>query len=425
MTALLLFGGLFVFLLLRVPVPFALALGCLAALLWQGDITLMLIAQRTANSLDHFALLAVPLFILVGQILSHGRCGQTLVYFSQRLVGSVTGGLAQANVLASMFFGGISGAATADTAAIGSVMIPMMVRAGYDAPFSTVVTVTSSIIGIIVPPSIDLILFGWISGTSITELFAGGLIPGTLVGIALMGLSYVISRRRGYRSEELFSWRELGKSFLSALPVLVMPLLILGGIFGGIFTATEAAAIAFVYGVIITTIVYKDLSPRDVPELLQKAAITIGSVMFLIALVSTFGWILTAAQIPLALSNFFLTYLPSQQLFLLNTIIISLIVGTFLTPASATIILTPILFPVSRSFGLDPIHFGLVLVVALAIGHVTPPVGLTLFIGSSISQVPIPQLIRPLLPFLAVLVATVLIIAYVPEFTLFIPRLLR
>jgi C4-dicarboxylate transporter DctM subunit len=422
---LLLFGSFAFFLLIRTPVVFALGLSVLCVLLWRGDITLMLIAQRAATGLDSFPLLAVPLFILMGEILNRGGCGEKLVHFSKRLVGGITGGLAHANILASMFFGGISGVATADTAAIGSVLIPTMVKAGYDAKFSTVVTVTSSIIGIIIPPSIDMILYGWISGTSIVDLFAGGIIPGTLVGLALMALSHWISMKHGYRSEEKFSLRKLSGAFWEALPALVMPILIIGGMFTGAFTATEGAAVAVVYGIVITVFFYKGLKIREVPVLLLQVCTTVGSIMLLIAFCKTFGWILTAERIPHAISEFFLTNFPYQSFFLLNTILVCLIVGTFLTPAAATIILTPVLAPVSTSFGIDPVHFGLVIVCALAIGHVTPPVALTLYIGAGIAGVPVSQLIRPLIPFLLVLIGVTVLVAYVPALTLTLPSLLR
>lgn len=421
----LLFGSFVFFLAIRTPVVFALGLSVLCVLLWKGDITLMLIAQRTATALDSFPLLAVPLFILMGEILNRGGCGEKLVNFSKRLVGGLTGGLAHANILASMFFGGISGVATADTAAIGSVLIPTMVKAGYDAKFSTVVTVTSSIIGIIVPPSIDMILYGWISGTSIVELFAGGIIPGTLVGFALMALSHWISMKHGYRSEEKFSIRKLSTTFVEALPALVMPILIIGGMFTGAFTATEGAAVAVVYGIVIALVFYKGLKIREIPSLVLQVCTTVGSIMLLIAFCKTFGWILTAERIPHAISEYLMTNLPYQPIFLLNVILVCLIIGTFLTPAAATIILTPILAPISSSFGIDPVHFGLVLVCSVAIGHVTPPVALTLYIGSGISGIPVSQLLRPLLPFLLVLIGMTLLVAYVPALTLTLPNLLR
>lgn len=422
---LLLFGSFFFLLILKMPVIFAIGLSSLFAILWQGDTTLMLLAQRTIASLDSFPLLAVPLFILMGEILNRGGCGEKLVKFSEELVGGVTGGLAHANVLTSMFFGGISGVATADTAAIGSVMIPMMKKAGYDVKFSTVITITSSIIGIIIPPSINMILYGWVSGTSIVQLFAGGIIPGILVGLSLMAVSHWISIKRRYRSAERFSFRRLFKAFIAALPALIMPIIVLGGIFGGAFTTTEAASIAVIYGIFISIFFYKGFRFKEIPSLFLKVCTTVGSIMFLIAICKTFGWIITAEQIPHAISGFFLTYLPYRSVFLLNIILISLITGTFLTPSSATIILTPILYPVAVSMGINPVHFGLVLICSLAIGHVTPPVGLTLFIGSEISGVPVSQLLKPLFPFLLVLIGLALLVAYVPWLTLFIPNLLN
>jgi len=421
----LLFGSFIFFMILKVPVIFSLGLSCLVVLLWQGDVTLMLIAQRTVTALDSFPLLAVPLFILMGEIMNRGGSGKKLVDFSESLVGGIRGGLAHANIMASMFFGGISGVATADTAAIGSVMIPTMVKSGYDAKFSTVVTITSSIIGIIIPPSIDMVLYGWISGTSVGDLFAGGFIPGILVGLALMALSHWISVKKGYGQKRKFSFRKMFSSFMAAFPALIMPILIVAGIFGGAFTPTEAGAVAVLYGIVISIFFYRGMRLREIPALLLNVCTTVGSIMFLIALCKTFGWILTAERIPHVMTGFFLNNLPYRSVFLLNVIIICLIVGTFLTPASATIILTPILFPTSQAFGIDPVHFGLVVVASLAIGHVTPPVGLTLYIGSAISGVPVSELLRPLLPFFLVLITVALLIAYIPSLTLFIPSLLK
>ena len=286
-------------------------------------------------------------------------------------------------------------------------------------------TVFSSIIGIIVPPSIDMILYGWISGTSIVELFAGGIIPGILVGLSLMALSHWISLKRGYRSQEKFSQSKLAKSFIVALPALVMPILIVGGMFTGIFTATEGASVAVVYGILIAILFYKGLKIKEIPALLQKVCMTIGSIMLLIAFCKTFGWILTAERIPHAISDFFLSNLPYQWLFLFNVILVCLVIGTFLTPAAATIILTPILAPVANTFGIDPVHFGLVLVCSVAIGHVTPPVALTLYIGAGISGISVSQLLKPLVPFWTILFILTLAVAYIPPLTLTLPALFR
>ena len=410
-------------LLLNVPVVFALALGCVSAVLVQGG-DLMFVAKCTATGVDKVPLLAVPLFIIMGEIISRGECGKYLANLAQAAVGNITGGMAHATVLASMFFGGVSGAASADVAAIGSVLIPATIKAGYDPKFATNVTISASILGIIIPPSIILILYGWISGTSVGDLFIGGLIPGVLVGIALMIVSYVISRKHGYRSNVPFSGRRLASASVRALPVLVMPILIIGGIFGGLFTATEAAAVAVMYGLVITLVFYKGLKIRDIPDLIRRAGTTIGMVMFLIAVCSTFGWIMAAEEVPRIVSEFFMTYLPWRPLFLLNVIIICLFIGMFLTPGASIIILTPILYPVAQEFGINGVHFGMVMVSALAMGHLTPPVGLCLYIGSSISGIPVAELVPSLIPFILVVLAVALLIAYVPAITLWLPMLL-
>ncbi len=420
-----LFGTFLLCLVLGIPVVFSLGLGCIFGLLWEGNMTLMLVAQRVANAMDSFPLLAVPLFIVLGEIINKGSIGRRIVDFSESIVGNVKGGMAHANILASMFFGGISGSATADTAAIGSIMIPAMVTAKYGVEFSAVVTCTSSIIGVIIPPSVNMILYGWISGTSISHLFAGGLIPGIIVGLGLMSVSYVVSVKNNYGVKVPFSFKRLWHSFTRVYPILVMPIIILGGIFLGVFTATESAAVAVVYSLLLVLFYYREVKVSEIPRIFLAAIITFGSVLLIIAFASTFGWILTSQQVPQQISHFFITNLPSKNLFLLSTILISLIVGTFLTPASALIILTPILFPVSIDYGIPPVHYGLVLISSLSLGHVTPPVGLTLFLGASLANVPITKLLKPLIPFFLVLLIVVFLIAYIPDLTLFIPSLLR
>jgi C4-dicarboxylate transporter, DctM subunit len=408
-----------------VPVVFALIIASIAAVAWGGALPMMLVPQKIISGINSFPLLAVPLFIIFGEVVNRGGIGRRIVEFSQSLVGWVTGGLAHANIVASMFFGGISGSATADTAAIGSVMVPAMKRANYPVAFSVVVTCTSSIIGIIIPPSVDLILYGWISGTPIDELFAGGLAPGVFIGVGLMIVAYFISRKNGYGVKDPFKFKRLRVSFVETFPALLMPAIIIGGILGGIFTVTESAAVAIMYGLFVTMFYYRELKLKDFGGLFLGAAKTIGQVMLLLGGAKAFAYVMTIEQVPQSVTETLLTTLPSPQLFALNVIIVSLIIGLFLTPAVATIILTPILFPAAMQFGFDPVHFGLLLVSGLALGHVTPPVGLTLLIGASIGEVPVEELIRPLLPFFLMLVATVLIIAYVPPITLYIPSLIR
>ena len=412
-------------LLFSVPVVFALVVSCIVAVLWGGTLPMMMVPQKIIAGINSYPLLAVPLFIIFGEVVNRGGIGRRIVDFSQALVGWLTGGLAHANIVASMFFGGISGSATADSAAIGSVMIPAMERGRYPVPFAVAVTCTSSIIGIIIPPSVDLILYGWISNTPIDELFAGGLIPGVFIGLGLMVVSYVIARKKNYGVREPFTFIQLQRTTIDTFPALLMPAIIVGGILGGIFTVTEAAAVSIFYGLLVTMGYYRELKLGDFPGLFLNSAKTIGQVMFLLGGAKAFAYIMTIEQVPQVVSDTLLTTLPSSHFFALNVLIVCLIVGLFLTPAIATVILTPILFPAAQQFGLDPVHFGLMLVSGLALGHVTPPVGLTLMIGASIGNISVEKLMRPLLPFFLMLVVTVLIIAYVPAITLLIPGMMR
>lgn len=420
-----LFGAFFLCLLLSMPVVFSLLCASILAILWGGELPLSLVPQKVVGGINSYPLLAIPLFILFGEIVSKGGIGRRIVDFSQALVGSFTGGLAHANVTASMFFGGISGSATADTAAIGSVLIPAMKKGGYPSAFSVAVTCTSSVIGIIIPPSVDLILYAWLTDTPMDALFAGGLVPGVLIGCALMLVSYILARNNGYGIKQPFSIKRLADTSLATFPALLMPLIIVGGILGGIFTVTEAAAVSIFYGLFVTVFYYRELGTKDIRPLLFDAASTIGQVMFLLGTAKVFAYVMTIEQVPAWVADTLFTLLPSSSFFALNVLLICLLVGLFLTPAVATVILTPILYPAAMNFGVDPIHFGLTLVSGLALGHVTPPVGLTLLIGVSIGNISVEEVIKPLLPFFAMLVLTVLLIAYVPEITLFVPGLMR
>lgn len=411
--------------LLGVPISFALILACFAAIAFASPMPLAAVVQGMVAGVDSTPLIAIPLFVLFGEVMARGGLGMRIVLLGQACVGWIRGGLAHANVVASMFFGGISGAATADTAAIGSVAIPAMRRVGYPAGFSAAVTAASSIIGIIIPPSIDLILYGWLTSTPIDQLFAGGFIPGVLVGVSLMVVSWWLSVRGGFGERKPFQISALVGAMGETWPILLLPPLVLGGILGGWFTVTEAAAVAIVYGFCVSVLWYRDLRLGDVPSVLRATAATLGSVMLLLAAARMFGWILTVEQVPQALSAWLQTALPGPDLFLLNVIFICLLAGLFLTPASATIILTPILFPSSQAFGLDPVHFGMVLNVALALGHITPPVGLTLLIAGNIAGVRPERMAREILPFLLVLIAATCAVAWIPELTLALPRLMR
>lgn len=424
MEVALLFAVFALGLVLAVPVALSLALACTVVLLTSDRLPLTLLSQHIVASIDSTPLLAVPLFVLLGEIVSRGSLGRRLVDLCRALVGWLRGGLAQTNIVASMFFGGVSGAATADTAAIGSVMIPAMKREGYPGAFAAVVTCTSSVMGNMIPPTIDLIIYGWLTNTPIDRLFAAGLLPGLLVGVCLMVVADRVCRKQGFGVRTAFSARVLGGRGLAALPALGLPVIVIGGILGGILTVTESAAAAILYGFGVAVLVDGRGSLRQVPAILAGAVRTVGPILLLIGVASVFGWILTFERVPQDLSAFLISVYPSPVAFALTVIFVSLLCGFFLTPATALIILTPIFYPISRDFGFDPVHFGLILISSLALGHVTPPVGLTLFIGASLAELPVERLLRPLLPFLAALVVAVLLIAFVPGISLFLPGLL-
>ncbi len=425
MTIILLFGAFAGGIAIAMPVALALAFACALVLLLSDRLPVTLLPQHIVAAIDSTPLLAIPLFILLGEIVSKGGVGQRLVDLCQALVGWMRGGLAQANIVASMFFGGVSGAATADTAAVGSVMIPAMKRQGYPAALSAVVTCTSSVMGNMIPPTIDLIIYGWLTNTPIDRLFVAGLFPGLLVGVCLMVVTDQICRRNGFGQKQKFSLVDLGQKAWAAIPALGIPVIIIGGILGGFLTVTESAAAAIVYGIVAAFVIDRKAAASQATSVLSGAVRTMGPVLLLIGVASVFGWILTIERVPQELSALLLSIYPTPAAFAITVIVVGLLCGFFLTPATALIILTPIFYPIAIDFGYDPIHFGLILVSSLALGHVTPPVGLTLFIGASLAEVPIDKLIKPLLPYFCALVTAVLLIAFVPQISLFLPSLMN
>lgn len=423
MYAAIMFGAFAILLLIKIPIPFALGLSSIVTVMAHGRLTLMVVVQRMVTSMESYALLAIPLFILTGELIVESGAGKRLVRFANSIVGHITGGLAHTNILASMFFGGISGAASADTAAIGSILIPTMSESGYSKAFATVVTITSSPIGIIIPPSIAMVIFGWMAGVSIPQLFAAGFLPGILVGLMLMILSYFISKKNNYGYNTKFRMREVWVSFIDALPALTLPLIILGGIFGGVFTATESAAVAAVGALVICIFVYRKPSLFEIARIFGRSAKISGGVILLIAMTQGFAWVMTMLRIPVHLSQFFLAFSTIPLVFLFSVIVISLIIGLFLPPTAALVVLVPILYPVSQTLGVNAIHFGILLIASLGLGHATPPVGLCLYVGSSISGIPISDLVRPMMPFFGVLLLLCIIIAVFPQLSLFVPSL--
>lgn len=420
---LVLFTTLLVCFILGVPIAFSLGIASVATLEFASNLPLTLAAQRLFTGTDSFPLMAIPFFMLAGELMEAGGISRRLFDFAHALVGFVAGGLAMVAVVAAMFFAGISGAAAADTAAVGAVSIPAMIRKGYEKGFAAAVQAAGGSIGVIIPPSIPMIIFGVVGGVSIGKMFLGGFIPGALIGGSLMIVSYFLAKRAGYEKDTFLGFKAIGRTFLGAFWALLMPLIILGGILGGIFTPTEAAVVAAVYGAIVGFVVYRELKVKELPIILAKAAISTSTVMLLIATANIFGWILTAERVPQNVAAY-LVSLTSSPFVLYSLILVCLlIVGTFMETSASLIILTPVFLPVIKQFGIDPVHFGVVMVTALAIGMLTPPLGICLFISCNIARIQLTEIIRYILPFLTVMIGVLLLMTYVPEIVMFIPNM--
>lgn len=420
----------FSLLLLGVPIAFVLAIAATAYLLTVGSIPLSAVPQRFFAGLDQFVLMSIPFFILSGALMNEAKLTGRLVQFANHLVGRWRGGLAQVNVLTSMFFGGITGAATADVAAIGPILIPAMEEQGYRRDFATAVTVAGSLCGPLIPPSIPMLVYGVSSGTSIGALFLAGATPGVAVGLALLALNrYLLRNNTAIRSPAAAtaSWPERRRDFMAslrlALVALLMPIIIVGGVVGGVTTPTEASVVAVLYAATVG-FTMRQLTFRVMWKMIGAAALMSATIMLIVAAANLLGWVLAFEQVPQAVAGAFLALTDKGWVFLLLVVILLLIVGLFMETSGSIIILTPVLFPAAQAYGFDPVHFGVVMVFGLVIGLMTPPVGLCLFIGSSIGNVTVMQLSRALVPFIAVIVMVYLFFVFVPGASLWLPHLL-
>lgn len=419
-----LFISLIFFFVIGVPIGFAIALSSTVAILVQGNIPLIVVVQKMFTAADSFPLMAVPFFILSGSLMEYGGISKRLVDFAYSVVGRAAGGLALVAIVASMFFGAICGAAAATTAAIGTILIPAMVRRGYDKNYSTAIQAASGTLGVMIPPSIPLVIYGVLTGVSIGKLFVGGVVPGILVGGSLMVVAYRIAKKRDYIGDERPSFAQIMKSFVNAIPALLMPIIILGGIYGGIFTPTEAAVVAVVYGFFVGFFVYKELKLKDLKNIFSTSIISTATIMIIIATASVFGWVLASEQVPQLVASAILSISENPIVILLLINILLLFLGTFMETVAAIIIVVPVLLPVVTQIGIDPLHFGLIVVVNLAIGMVTPPLGVCLFVGCSIADITLEDISKAIWPFLVVMIIDLLIITYVPAVSTFLPRFL-
>ncbi|OGB92612.1 MAG: C4-dicarboxylate ABC transporter permease [candidate division NC10 bacterium RBG_16_65_8] len=423
MASLLLVGLLLGLLAINVPVAVAFGLAAALFLALVTDVPLALIPQQMFGGTDSTVLQAVPFFLLAGAVMDKGGISRRLIDFANVLVGWLTGGLAMVSVLASMFFAGISGSAAADSAAVGSVMIPAMERKGYAKDFAAALIACAGTIGTMIPPSIPMIVYGVTTGTSIGALFIAGVVPGVLMGLALMAHAYAVSRRRGYFGLELPSARQAWVAFREALLTLLMPVIVVGGILGGVFTPTEAAAIAVFLSLVLGGLVYHELRWSDLPDILVKTGLSTGIVMFLIATSTAYGWILARQGIPLTLAKTFTGVTTSPLAFLLLANILLLVVGTVMETVPSIIIFAPVLLPLATQLGVDPVFFGVLMVVNLSMGLASPPSGATLFVSTAIAEAPLDRVCRAVWPLLVSMISILLLITFVPPLAMWLPRL--
>lgn len=414
--------GFFVLLIAGMPIAFALAVPVVFYLLFNGHPPIAALAQQMYTATDSFPLLAIPFFLLAGELMTRAKLTDAIVNFSQASIGWIRGGLAHANILASMLFAGISGSAIADTVAIGKVMIPAMEKAGFDRGDAAAITAASSIIGPIIPPSIPMIVLGSTVGISISGLFAAGIVPGVLIGLGLMVVSYLINRRNDAVASTPFSLRGLATTFVQAIVPLTLPVLLIGGILGGVFTPTEAGAVAVAYALIIGLIVYRSLSARELWDALLDTIKGTCMIMLIVAAANPFSWVLSVNQMPQTVAAFLVGVSDNPLVILLLINLMLLVAGMFLETTANLLILGPILIPAGVAVGLDPIHLGVVMVINLVIGLITPPVGLCLFSTAAVADLRFGAVVQRIWPYLAVELLVLALITVFPALTLTVPR---
>jgi len=427
LAIILLFGSFALLMALGVPIAFSIGIATTATfLLFMGfDQSLFIVAQQMASGLDSFTLLAIPFFILAGNIMNRGGIAMRLINFAKVLGGRLPGALAHCNVIANMMFGSISGSAVASAAAVGGVMSPLQKKEGYDPAFSAAVNIASCPTGLLIPPSATLIVYSLITGgTSIAALFVAGYLPGILMGLGLMIVAGIIAKRRGYPVAPRPALREVLVSARDAALPLGLIVIVMGGIITGVFTATEASAAAVIYTLLLALVWYREITVKDLPAILIESAVTTSVVLLMIGASIAMSRVMAFGGIPFAISDFLLGLSENPLAILLAINIALLVVGTFMDMTPALLIFTPIFMPVVQGLGMDPVHFGVVMTLNLCIGICTPPVGSALFVGCSVGGTSIAKVIRPLLPFYAVLFGLLMLVTYVPEISLFLPRLL-
>lgn len=408
---------------LNVPIAFTLGFSAIIPLLITEEFPLVAVTMAMTQAIDSFPFMAIPFFILAGNLMDKGGISERLVRFANSMVGSVHGGLAIVTVVACTFFGAISGSGPATVAAIGGIMIPFMVKEGYGAGFASAVAASAGCLGLFIPPSIAMITYGVTTGQSIGALFIGGVGPGIITALGLCLVSYWISKKRGYKGNMPFSMKNVIATGKNAVYPLLMPVIILGGIYGGIFTPTEAAAVAVFYAVIVGFFFTRELKLADLPSILTGSAVTTAMVMLIIATASAFGRLLTLLELPAALVNFVVENNVNAMMFLLIINIAMLIIGTFMELNATILILAPILFPIAKTLGIDPVHLGIIMVVNMTFGLLTPPLGVHLFVSCGIAKIKFDVICREVYPFLLVAVSVIFIVSYFPQTAMWLVKL--
>jgi C4-dicarboxylate transporter DctM subunit len=408
--------------ILGMPIAFATGISSLVYLIYMG-IPLSVVSQNVVSGIDSFTIFAIPFFYLAGELMNFSGVTERIISLAKVLVGHIRGGLAQVNIVASVFFAGISGSATADTAALGSILIPAMKKDGYDAEFSAAITVASSMIGPIIPPSIGLVLYGVLAQQSVGKLLVAGILPGFVIAISQMVFTHYYSIKRNYPVTEKVTRKESKDALIRGIPAIAMPIIIVLGILSGVFTPTEAAAVAVLYGFIMGAVVYKEIDTRGAWNLILGVSLRSIKVLLIIAFASMFSWVVTRAQIPAKVLTFLLDLSTNKHIILGLITLFIFMMGLFMIPSAIQVVLTPILVPVIMKLGIDPIHFGVLLVFTTGIGSITPPVGICLSLASEIAEIPYDRLVKAMIPLYIPMFVAVLLIAYIPWFSTFIPNL--
>lgn len=416
---------LFVLMIIGMPISWSLAASCIVAIMLDSTLSLSLLTQKIFTGSDNFSMLALPAFFLAGDIMAKGGLSKRLVAFADSFVGWISGGISLVSIVACTFFAAISGSSVATTAAIGGLMYPEMTKRGYPKDYSAAVQAIGGTLGIVIPPSTVFVIYGNITGVSVAKLLMAGLIPGTICGVALCIYAYYHAKKMNYPKEDSFSFKRFLSSFKDAIWALIMPLIILGGIYGGFFTPTESAVIAVFYGVLVCLFIYKEINGLTIWQIAKETSVTTANIMFLVVVAQAFGHLITYYRIPIVVTEMFLTIASNKYIFMSMIIVLLLICGMFLEVGATNLILGPILAAIAVQFGIDPVHFGMVFVFLLAMGQATPPFGTTMFVACGISNESVSKVARQLIPFIVVEIVCAVIFAFVPTLSTLLPNMLK